>query len=207
MRAALSDRDVQEDTRKRKLKLFLRVGLSLVALWILFISANVLFPAQGATQSRSDAVVSLAPQCHRLYTATQLVDAGHTDTLVVSHFDGDVGISDSGEPINQVSVTDYCEAHKSNGVICFTPEEVATIGEVFTVRDIASRESWETLTVVTSRAHAFQTQYIFDHCVGENLEVNLVHTDPELNGMQWVWNLAYENAAFIKALWQTGTRC
>lgn len=104
-------------------------------------------------------------------------------------------------------MTAYCEAHKARGVSCFTPAGIATIGEAFTVCDIASQETWETLTVVTSRAHAFRAHYIFDQCVGEDVEVNLVHSDPALNGFQWAWRLAYENAAFIKALWQTGTRC
>ena len=43
--------------------------------------------------------------------------------------------------------------------------------------------------------------------VGLDVDVNLVHADPELNVLQGVWHLAYENAAFIKALWQTATWC
>lgn len=34
------------------------------------------------------------------YTAAQLIEAGHTDTLLVSHFDGD-----AGQAGNQASVT------------------------------------------------------------------------------------------------------
>lgn len=178
-----------------------------MALWVVVVSAKVLFPAQGEIHGRSDAVVSLAPQHHRLYTTTQLVEAGHTDTLLVSHFDGDVGVNDAGQPVKQVSLTDYCAAHAGDGVRCFTSEEVATIGEVLTVADIAVKESWETLTVVTSRTHAFRAHYIFDQCVGDNVCVNLVHADLELNIFQWAWHLVYENAAFIKALWQTAARC
>lgn len=192
--------------KKRKQRIVIWAGLALVALWIIYVSTNVLFPSQGEVHGRSDAVVSLAPQYHRLHTATQLMNTGHAETLAVSHFHDDVGISES-DPTNQVSVTDYCETHNGDGVICFTPEEIATIGEAFEIRDIASRESWETLTVVTSRTHAFRAHHIFDHCVGENVRVNLVHSDPEFNCFQWAWHLAYENAAFIKALWQTGTRC
>jgi hypothetical protein len=166
-----------------------------------------MFPEQGEIHNGSDAVVSLAPQHHRLYTASRLIEVGHTDTLVVSHFDGDVGFSDSAQQVDQVSITDYCNTHEGEGVICFTPDEVSTIGEAFTVRDIAAQQSWESLTVVTSRYHAFRAHYIFEQCVGDDVDVNLVHADPGYNVLQWAWYLAYENAAFIKALWQTTTRC
>lgn len=46
----------------------------------------------------------------------------------------------------------------------------------------------------------------FAQCVGDDVHVNLVHADPELNVFQWAWHLVYENAAFIKTLWQTVTR-
>lgn len=52
------------------------------------------------------------------------------------------------------------------------------------VRDLASQESWETLTVVTSRAHAFRTHDISEQCVYDDVEANLLHSDPELNADQ-----------------------
>jgi hypothetical protein len=207
MRLTLSVDDTQQETQKRPLKLLLRVVLAIIALWVVGVSAKVMFPSQGEVHVERDAVVSLAPQHHRLYTATRLTEVGHTDTLVVSHFDGDVGFSDAGQQVDQVSVTDYCDTHEGEGVICFTPDEVATIGEAFTVRDIAAQQSWESLTVVTSRYHAFRAHYIFEQCVGDDVDVNLVHADPGYNVLQWAWYLAYENAAFIKALWQTTVRC
>lgn len=109
--------------------------------------------------------------------------------------------------MQQISVTDYCEKHTDNGVTCFIPSDDATIGEAFTVRELADQESWETVTVVTSRAHAFRAHHIFEQCVGDEVEVNLVHLAPELNAGQWAWRIIYKNAAFIKALWQTSTRC
>ena len=207
MRATLSVEETIQDTRKHPLKLLTRVGLAIIAAWIAVVSAKVMFPAQGEIHEGSDAVVSLAPQHHRLYTATRLIEVGQTDTLVVSHFDGDLAFSDAGQQVDRASVTDYCDTHEGDGVICFTPDEVATIGEAFTVRDIAAQHSWESLTVVTSRYHAFRAHYIFEQCVGDDVDVNLVHADPGYNVLQWAWHLAYENAAFIKALWQTTIRC
>lgn len=134
---------------------------------------------------------------HRLYTAAQLVEDGRSDTLGISHFAGDVAnrgtlgadAADFGDRL--LRVTD-------NGVTCFTPSKDATIGEEFTVRELADQESWKTVTVVTSRAHAFRAHHIFEQCVGD--EVNLVHSDPELHAGQWAWHIIYENAAPIKAL-------
>src|SRR5699024_9034020 len=146
------------------LKLISRVVLALVVVWVLCISALVVFPPQGDTEGNSDAVVILAPQEHRLFTALQLVESGHTDSLVISHFAGDFGVHGSGESMQRITVTDYCEEHRDNGVVCFTPVEDATIGEAFSVRDIAAKESWDNLTVVTSRAHAFRAHYIFEQC-------------------------------------------
>ena len=178
-----------------------------MAVWFLFIAGGVVFPPQGEVEGQSDAVVSLAPQEHRLYTATQLVENGHSEELLISWFAGDVAKRDTGESVRQISVTDYCEEHADNGVTCFTPSEDATIGEAFSVRELAAQESWENLTVVTTREHAFRAHYIFEKCVGDDVEVNLVHSGPDLHAGQWARHIIYENAAFIKALWQTGTRC
>lgn len=181
--------------------------ITLIAVWFLFLSGGVVFPPQGEVEGQRDAVVSLAPQEHRLYTATQLVENGHSDTLIISHFAGDVAKRDTGESMRQISVTEYCVEHADDGVICFTPSEDATIGEAFSVREMAAQESWENLTVVTTREHAFRAHYIFEQCVGDDVEVNLVHSDADLSVGQWVSHIVYENAAFIKALWQTSTRC
>lgn len=207
MPTTLSDKTTLKAEKKLPLKLISRVVLTLVVVWVLCISALVVFPPQGDTEGNSDAVVSLAPQEHRLFTALQLVESGHTDSLVISHFAGDFGVNGSGESMQRITVTDYCEEHRDNGVVCFTPVEDGTIGEAFSVRDIAAKESWDNLTVVTSRAHAFRAHYIFEQCVGDDVDVNLVHSNPDLNLAQWAYRIAHENAAFIKALWQTTTRC
>lgn len=168
---------------------------------------NVLFPSQGELQTHSDAVVSLAPQYHRLATAERLLEAGHADTLVISYFAGDASSDGSGGLDAQVPVSDYCEDGGRDGIVCLTPEEVATIGEASTVGTIASAESWNSLTVVTRKSHAFRARYIFEHCLGADIDVNFVYSDPDLSAAQWVWNIAYENAAFVKAVLQTGTGC
>lgn len=57
---------------------------------------------------------------------------------------------------------------------------VATIGETFTVRNIAAQDSWETLIMVTSRTHAFRAITSPVNVSVTDVQVNLVHADPEL---------------------------
>ena len=208
MTTPLNDKKTRVGAKPSPLKVFIRAAVALLTVWVLFFSGGVVFPVQGEIESQSDAVVSLAPQKHRLFTALQVAEVDNPEALVISHFDGQMGLNGSGESQQQIDVTEYCQEHQGNGVICFTPSEDATIGEAIAVREIAAQESWETLTVVTSRHHALRANYIFEQCVGEDIDVNLMHSDADnLSASEWFWHLLYENAAFFKALWQTTTRC
>ena len=135
MTTTRSGQVTRNGTTKVALKHVRRAMIILIAVWMLFIAGGVVFPPQGEVEGQRDAVVSLAPQEHRLYTPAQLVEDGHSDTLVISHFTGDVAKRGTGESMQQISVTDYCEEHADNDVTCFTPSEDATIGEAFTVRN------------------------------------------------------------------------
>lgn len=189
----------------RGLKIAGGVVAALLVGGVVFASVNIVSPSQGNLNDRSDAVVSLAPQAHRLATAQQLVEAGKADTLVISYFPDDVSVGDPG--ISRVSVSEFCEGGGDEGVMCFTPEENATIGEASAIRDIASTEGWKSMTVVTSEYHAFRTRYIFEQCLGDEVDVNIVFPEAELSTARWGFHLVYENAAFLKAVWQTTMRC
>src|SRR5699024_4998213 len=181
--------------------------VALLAVWVLFASINIVSPSQGELQTRSDAVVSLAPQAHRLPLAEQLVAEDVADTLVISYFPDDVSGGGSGAAADPVPVSNYCASGGREGVLCFTPEETTTIGEAYSVREMVSAGSWDSLTVVTDEYHAFRTQFIFDQCLGDEVDVNVVFSDRDLNVAQWGYHLVYENVAFLKAALQTAVRC
>lgn len=189
----------------RGLKIAGGVFAALLVGWGVFASINIVSPPQGNLNDRSDAVVSLAPQAHRLATAQQLVEAGTAETLVISYFPSDV--SNDGPGTSGVSVSEYCEGGRHENIMCFTPEENATIGEAYAIREIARAENWNSLTVVTSEYHAFRTRYIFEQCLGDEVDVNVVFPEAELSTTRWGFHLVYENAAFLKAVWQTAVRC
>lgn len=175
--------------------------------WLVYATVNIVSPSSDELQTSSDAVVSLAPQQNRLPLAKQLIADGVADTLVISYF--------AHDPMNNVAETagetqplsSYCELERADGVLCFTPEEDATIGEAHALEDIASKHSWNSLTVVTDSFHSFRTRFILKQCLSDEIDVNVVFAEPDLSTSQWVWHIVYENAAFLKAAWQTATRC
>ncbi|MDN6358635.1 MAG: hypothetical protein L0K38_13215 [Yaniella sp.] len=189
------------------LKVVSGLVVALLAAWVLFASINIVSPSQGASQTRSDAVVSLAPQAHRLPLAEQLVAEDVADTLVISYFRDDVSGGGSGAAADPVPVSDYCASGGREGIKCFTSEETTTIGEAYSVREMVSAESWDSLTVVIDQYHAFRTRFIFEQCLGDEVDVNVVFSDRDLNVAQWGYHLVYENAAFVKAALQTAVRC
>lgn len=193
--------------RRRGLKIFGGVMAAVVIGWLIYATVNILSPSQGQLQTQSDAVVSLAPQHARLPLAQQLVSEGVADTLVISYFAHDPMNHDPEASEDAVPLSAYCGSDPADGVICFTPEEDATIGEVAALADMAKEQSWSSLTVVTDEFHTFRTRFIFEQCLGDDLAVNVVFTELDLGLSERARYVVYENAAFLKAAWQTVTRC
>lgn len=202
-------KDAAESSKPRRLSLKVAGGVvgALVLGWLIYATVNILHPAQGNLDARSDAVVSLAPQFHRLPVAQELIQAGVADTLVISYFDHDPLNFDLDASVGSMPLQDYCEAEASFEIVCFTPEENATIGEAYAVAEMGVERSWESLTVVTDTTHVFRTRYILDRCLGASFDTNVVVAERELDASEVAWHTMYENAAFIKAVWQAAWRC
>lgn len=189
--------------RRRGLKLAVGVAAVLAAGWFVYTTVNIMWPSQGELDKRVNALVSLAPQSHRLPLAQQLVADGVADTLAISYFDHDtpkIPLNGTGEP---VSLEQHC---KLDNVVCFRPAD-ATAGEAHAVAELARRESWESLTVVTNQHHAFRTRFIFDRCLGDQVEVNVVHSHRDYGLAGTAWRAVYENAAIFKAFYDVTVRC
>lgn len=197
----------QAQRSRRGLKIAGVVTTALLAGWVLFASINIVSPSQGELQSRSDAVVSLAPQAHRLPLAEQLVEGGNANTLVISYFPGDVPIGNAGAAGSRAPVVDFCEPAGREDILCLTPEQNATIGEAYAVRGIAQEESLDSLTVVTDQYHVFRSRFIFEQCLDDNVDVNVVFFERDLSVARWGWHIAYENVGFLKAVFQTTFGC
>lgn len=191
--------------RRRNLRILGWVVVAVMLGWLLFATWKIVFPSQGQLRSASQAIVSLAPQRYRLQMAEQLVE--ESDTLVISYFTGDATFAGPEAPQPWIPMTQYCQDSTIEELICFTPEEATTIGEAHGIQELARTRSWDSITVVTSRYHAFRTSFIFERCFDEDIDVNVVYTEYELNAGQWIWHVVYEHAAFIKAAFETTARC
>lgn len=194
---------------RRRRRTMAVVAVIAVVGWLAYATVNIMAPTQGDRSATVDAVISLAPQQNRLPVAQELIAAGVSDTLLISYFAHDSlnhrPGTGQGDHIKRLST--YCDEDGAVETICFTPTEDATIGEVHAIDDIAAEHSWEAVTVVTDSFHTFRTRYILAQCLHDDLQVNVVFAEQDLSPMQWVWHAVYENAAFIKAVWQTSTRC
>lgn len=183
--------------------------------WFVYATVNILSPAQGDRHTPRDAVVSLAPQTHRLAAAQQLVRDGIGDILVISYFDHDPLNYLAHDPLNLRSgeaaeappLQNYCETLQEYRTVCFTPEENATIGEAYAIAQLAQDQTWESLIIVTDPTHAFRTRFIFDQCLGDDLDITVVVSDRDLEPSDRLWRATYENAAMVKAMWETLWHC
>lgn len=191
---------------RRVLRIISGAAATFAVGWVFFASFKIVFPSQGELDDHSDAVVSLAPQYFRLPMAEQIFKAGNADFLVISYFPEDRA-NRTDVAISGVRVSDYCESRVRENVVCFTPEDSATIGEALSIRDIAHAESWHSVTIVTNQYHVFRTRFIFERCLGKDIDVNVVFSERELSFSQWVWHILYENSALLKAAFQTTFRC
>ena len=151
-------------------------------------------------------MVSLSPQHYRLPLAEEVIENTGSDTLVISYVEPGMGRFGYAPPLPE-SVVQYCDVETPGYVMCLTPEEISTIGEAFTVNDLVQEQSWDSITVVTSKYHTFRTRFLFSQCIDKDVDVNIVYPEPEMSAEQWGWHLAYENAAFVKALYEGIFRC
>ena len=202
--------DSTKETRRpvRKLKIIGGITATLVIGWLLFVTLNVLYPSQGDLESPSDAVVSLSPQHYRLPLAEEIWSNTGTNTLVISYVEPGLGPFERYTPPQRpAAVIEYCQTEPHDDVVCLPPEEISTIGEAFSVNDLAAEQSWDSITVVTSKWHTFRARFLFNQCIDDDVDVNIVYPESQMSAEQWGWYIAYENAAFIKALYEGTFRC
>lgn len=214
IRRRVQARSLGKQRLLRKLKTICGIVIALVIGWFVFASVNIYNPHQGDLEARADAVVSLSPPPYRLPLAEELYASDHAAHLVISYVpinprDATPEWIGAWEP-----ATRYCEDQTpgvDENISCFTPEEISTRGEAHAIREVAERESWDSITVVTSRHHIFRTRFILQQCIGDAVDVNVVFPEPDLfiekTQESWGTYLLYENLAFFKAVYETTLGC
>lgn len=186
-----------------RLRVITLAGLLLPAValvWILIVSSMVLMPIPGAVR-HTDAVVSLAPGHNRLPAALEHQQSGLAENLVVSWVPDSIS-SSAIEPEYGWLENQKCRTTTASFVFCPTPEINSTYGEALSVGRLSLEQDWNSVLIVTSRYHVFRTRYIFERTLPSNIDVEVVAAPTELSIKRWIYHIAYENAAFIKATFQ-----
>lgn len=143
------------------------------------------FPPQ-SSPTRGDAVYVIGPpQPWRLELAEQLIDQGLASTMIVSTYDVD---------------RPYCLAQHSFELVCIHPEPFTTQGEARAIRDLMAQRDWSHVTVITTTPHIERTRLRMERCVPDGIDVIGRSTGLDLGG--WLYQYAYQTAAFVKA-WAT----
>ena len=192
----------------RRIVRFAIVVMALILLlWLIFLNSRILSHTAitSTTAQPSNVLISLAPGQYRLSTSLQLLEEGVSDELYVSW---------GGRPVSEESVlftevqreTALCSDLSLEQIYCFVPERNTTLGEALTIRDLATDHDWDSITVVTSSYHVFRTNYIFSRCLPD-VEVRVVAAPTDLDFIQWLYRMAYENVSFIKAVVEVNRDC
>jgi len=101
----------------------------------------------------ADAVVVLAGPAELLRAGQTLVGGGIAPTLVVSTSRGGRGDRRAR----------YCRSEPEN-VVCLYPGPFSTAGEAQAITELAEREDWDTLVLVTSRHERLLAERVFRRC-------------------------------------------
>lgn len=145
------------------------------------------FPPQSAPGPSELIYVIGPPTPARIAEAEALRREGIADRVLVS-------VPASGD--QSADDLPYCT---KSFVTCQTPEPFTTRGEAAMLADYAT--AGDRVVVLTYTPHVARTRYIFASCADAATQV--IAVDESLSLGRWIYNYAYQSAAFVKA-WIVG---
>jgi uncharacterized SAM-binding protein YcdF (DUF218 family) len=107
-----------------------------------------------AVPARADAIVALSGSDRPLPAAQALFASGVAPTLVVS--------TDRSRP--DKSRATLCKK-PPKGVVCIRPGQLSTFDEARLVNDLANRNHWRSIVLVSSQYQIYRATRIFERCV------------------------------------------
>lgn len=128
------------------------------------------------------------PRAWRITWAQQLVASGQAKAIMVSTPDP------ATEPV--------CRSVSAVPVLCRRPDPFTTRGEARWLRAEMAARGWQTALVITSTPHVTRTRYVMQRCVPDGVQV--VGRRTGMDAPSWVYQYAYQPAAWVKALLQRG---
>lgn len=143
---------------------------------------------------RADAIFVLGGHGYERYPyALELAESGLARHVVMSNPAG----------AEDIWLTDLC-AHQrySFTVQCFVPDPATTKGEAQELGELAARNHWHTVIVVTFRPHISRARYIMRRCYSSNLI--MAESPADISVGYWLWTYVYQTAGYVRAALQTG---
>ena len=176
--------------RRRRIVLgVLAVVVVLVAAWVVW-AIRVVQNPRVDTAAPVDAVLVLGGLngTARTQRALDLVDAGLTDTVVLSMPLG-----------TQDTLAKHTCRHPPAGVdvVCFTPDPSTTRGEARELGRLAHERHWTRVAVVTSVYHVSRSRMIVDRCFDGT--VLMLPSDEHVSPATWADEWVYQTAGYVKA--------
>lgn len=148
------------------------------------------FPPQAEVPPGADLVYVIGPpRPPRVAVAEQLRADGIRDTLV--------SVAAAPDPEAGFITASELPLCDEPDVTCGTPAPFTTAGEARMLTEYAQTHPVTAPVVLTFTPHVARTRYIFAKCYGQ--DVTVIGVDEHLDLGDWIYQYAYQTAAFVKA--------
>ena len=178
--------------RSKKLLAGVAAVITTVSLVVAFAVVNLAYPQTGRPE-RTDVVLVLGPATSdRIALAESIMKQGLSANLLVS-----VGSSKNTSDPDKI-----CSKRVSYTVYCAVPDPFTTQGEARWLGRMAQEHGWKSATVITFKPHISRARIIVQRFFDGELDMLAVTTPLSL--IDWMYQFAYQNAAYVKAVLTPG---
>lgn len=166
-------------------------GAAVALAWTVYVTPDV---DVVSAREPTDAIVALGGEVRTAQIAYDLAVSGAAPTVVISDPYGD---DDTGF-IDRVCA----DPPPGPEVVCFDPDPRTTRGEARFAADLAEREGWDRVAVMTTTYHVSRARFITERCV--DTEVVMVDAGIEVSTAKWAYHFGYQTAGWARAFTQRG---
>jgi len=100
-------------------------------------------------------------------------------------------------------IRDICETGDPGiTVTCIPPRPSTTRGEALFTQELATRNGWRSVLVISWRYHLPRARYIFSQCFDGQIVMRPVPRDYNFSLAEWEYTYLYQTVGFVKAVVQ-----
>jgi hypothetical protein len=175
----------------RPIKIAAGTAGALIALIAIFVAVGIplyVFPAQDEIGKADLVFVIGPPRPERIALERSLREQGVAEQSLIS------------TSLVGGFTADKMRVCTKPAVWCEHPDPYTTKGEAANLARFAPEHGVESTIVITFAPHVARARYIFAKCYGG--DVSVVAVEKQLDLAEWIYQFAYQSAAFVKA-WLT----